>query len=145
MHGSAPWKTEEIIVGLPRLLVLSVFSRFGGCHLSPSKAVPSIALLATGLSPSFDQPLNAVRNSPGFTNLGVRVHSSSKALSERVGPVVHLFEMLDAFSGIRKAAGLFEKGYNRAGHEMACLIMCFQAFHDFQSKIRRMLSAAVES
>src|SRR5208337_1597608 len=27
MHGSAPWKTEETIVGLPRLLVLSVFSR----------------------------------------------------------------------------------------------------------------------
>ena len=35
MHGSAPWKTEETIEGLPRLLVLSVFSRFGGCHLSP--------------------------------------------------------------------------------------------------------------
>jgi len=34
MHGSAPWKTEETIEGLPRLLVLSVFSRFGGCHLS---------------------------------------------------------------------------------------------------------------
>ena len=34
MHGSAPWKTEETIVGLPRLLVLSAFSRFGGCHLS---------------------------------------------------------------------------------------------------------------
>ena len=33
MLGSAPWKTEETIVGLPRLLVLSVFSRFG-CHLS---------------------------------------------------------------------------------------------------------------
>ena len=27
MHDSAPWKTEETIVGLPRLLVLSVFSR----------------------------------------------------------------------------------------------------------------------
>src|SRR5271157_3839169 len=27
MHGSAPWKTEETIVGLTRLLVLSVFSR----------------------------------------------------------------------------------------------------------------------
>ena len=27
MHGSAPWKTEETIVGLPRLLVLSAFSR----------------------------------------------------------------------------------------------------------------------
>src|SRR5208337_1430468 len=27
MHGSAPWKTEETIVVLPRLLVLSVFSR----------------------------------------------------------------------------------------------------------------------
>src|SRR5271157_4878499 len=27
MHGSAPWKTEETIVGLPRLLVLSVLSR----------------------------------------------------------------------------------------------------------------------
>src|SRR5271157_120034 len=37
MHGSAPWKTEETIVGLPRLLVLSVFSRFGGCHLSDSR------------------------------------------------------------------------------------------------------------
>src|SRR5271165_6666354 len=39
MHGSAPWKTEETIVGLPRLLVLSVFSRssrFGGCHLFTS-------------------------------------------------------------------------------------------------------------
>src|SRR5271157_4610480 len=34
MHGSAPWKTEETIVGLPPLLVLSAFSRFGGCHLS---------------------------------------------------------------------------------------------------------------
>src|SRR5271157_47465 len=27
MHGSAPWKTDETIVGLPRLLVLSVLSR----------------------------------------------------------------------------------------------------------------------
>src|SRR5271157_2536395 len=27
MHGSAPWKTEETIVGLPRLLVRSVLSR----------------------------------------------------------------------------------------------------------------------
>jgi hypothetical protein len=36
MHGSAPWKTEETIVGLPRLLVFSVFSRFGDCHLSTS-------------------------------------------------------------------------------------------------------------
>jgi hypothetical protein len=36
MRGSAPWKTEKMIVGLPRLLVLSVFSRFGVCHLSPS-------------------------------------------------------------------------------------------------------------
>src|SRR5208337_4781588 len=32
MHGLALWKTEETIVGLPRLLVLPVFSRFGGCH-----------------------------------------------------------------------------------------------------------------
>ena len=39
MHGSAPWKTEETIVGLPRLLVLSAFSRFGGCHLSRSDLV----------------------------------------------------------------------------------------------------------
>jgi len=28
MHGSAPWKTEETIVGLPRLLVLSVLLTF---------------------------------------------------------------------------------------------------------------------
>src|SRR5271157_5629638 len=35
MRGSALWKTEETIVGLPRLLVLPVFSRFGGRHLSP--------------------------------------------------------------------------------------------------------------
>ena len=35
VHGSAPWKTQETIVGLPRLLVLPVFSRFGGRHLSP--------------------------------------------------------------------------------------------------------------
>src|SRR5271166_594453 len=34
MHGSAPWKTEGTIVGLARLLVLSVFFRFGDCHLS---------------------------------------------------------------------------------------------------------------
>src|SRR5208337_3870057 len=32
MDDSAPWKTEETIVGWPRLLVLSVLSRFGGCH-----------------------------------------------------------------------------------------------------------------
>jgi len=38
MHGSAPWKTEETIVGLLRLLALPVLSRFGGCHLS---AAPS--------------------------------------------------------------------------------------------------------
>ncbi len=43
MHGSAPWKTEETIVGLPRLLVLSVFSRFGGCHLSPPGMLGSAA------------------------------------------------------------------------------------------------------
>src|SRR5271157_3369689 len=47
MHGSASWKTEETIVGLPRLLVLPVFSsdwwpspfssrpdRTSGCQLS---------------------------------------------------------------------------------------------------------------
>ena len=28
MHGSAPWKNEETIVGLPRLLVLSVLLTF---------------------------------------------------------------------------------------------------------------------
>ena len=28
MHGSAPWKTEETIVGLPRLLMLSVLLTF---------------------------------------------------------------------------------------------------------------------
>src|SRR5271157_5188846 len=28
MHGSAPWKTEETIVGWPRLLVLTVLLRF---------------------------------------------------------------------------------------------------------------------
>src|SRR5271157_2376187 len=28
MHGSAPWKTEETIVGLPRLLVPSVLLTF---------------------------------------------------------------------------------------------------------------------
>src|SRR5271166_2946210 len=28
MHGSAPWKTEETIVDLPRLLVLSVLLTF---------------------------------------------------------------------------------------------------------------------
>ena len=39
MHGSAQWKTQETIVGLPGLLVLYVFSRFGGCHLSPSEVV----------------------------------------------------------------------------------------------------------
>jgi hypothetical protein len=43
MHGSAPWKTEETIVGLPRLLVLSVFFRFGGCHLSaPPSSTSSV-------------------------------------------------------------------------------------------------------
>jgi len=44
MHGSAPWKTEETIVGLPRLLVLSVFSRFGGCHISP--CLPRLLVLS---------------------------------------------------------------------------------------------------
>ena len=45
MHGSAPWKTEETIVGLPRLLVLSVVSRFGGCHLS--RTFPASFVLRT--------------------------------------------------------------------------------------------------
>src|SRR5208337_5186222 len=36
MHDSAPWKAEETVVGLPHLPVLSGFSRFRGCHLSPS-------------------------------------------------------------------------------------------------------------
>src|SRR5208337_702116 len=33
MDDSAPWKTEETIVGLSQLPVLSGVSRFGGCHL----------------------------------------------------------------------------------------------------------------
>jgi len=56
MHGSAPWKTEETIVGLPRLLALSGFSRFGGCQLHLSHALefllatePFLAHLAAGL------------------------------------------------------------------------------------------------
>jgi hypothetical protein len=33
MDDSALWKTEETIIGLSQLSVLSIFSRFGGCHL----------------------------------------------------------------------------------------------------------------
>ena len=43
IHGSAPWKTEETIVGLPRLLALSAFSRFSrfsGCHVFTSSMTP---------------------------------------------------------------------------------------------------------
>ncbi len=64
MQGSAPWKTEETIVGLPRLLVLSVFSRFGGCHLStfhPSRP----RLRGQDLS---RKHLEAVRSSSGGTS-----------------------------------------------------------------------------
>ena len=40
MDDSAPWKTEETIIGLSQLSVLSIFSRFGGCHLlSPRQAM----------------------------------------------------------------------------------------------------------
>src|SRR5208282_3051208 len=50
IDDSAPWKTEETIVGLPRLLVLSVFSRFGGCHLlHPRRRPPRTP--APGCSP----------------------------------------------------------------------------------------------
>jgi hypothetical protein len=42
MHRSAPWKTEETIIGWPRLLVLSAFSRFGGFHLHLSHALESL-------------------------------------------------------------------------------------------------------
>jgi len=41
-----PWKTEETIVGLPRLLVLSVFSRFGGRHLYHRPSPLSSRILA---------------------------------------------------------------------------------------------------
>src|SRR5271166_2747049 len=43
MHGSAPWKTEETIVGLPRLLVLSVFQIW---WLSPFTSPDSPDLVA---------------------------------------------------------------------------------------------------
>src|SRR5208337_4279384 len=41
MHGSPPWKTEETIVGWPRLLrsdspdLVAVTFHLSGCHLSP--------------------------------------------------------------------------------------------------------------
>ncbi len=40
-----PRKTEETIVGLPRLLVLSVFSRFGGCHFSAPAELRKVCLV----------------------------------------------------------------------------------------------------
>jgi len=58
MDDSAPWKTEETIVGLPRLPVLSGFSRFGGCHFRPLHGFTPIhseapfSVTAQGVRPS---------------------------------------------------------------------------------------------
>ncbi len=73
MRGSAPWKTEETIVGLPRLLVLSVFSRFGGCHLSASSRGER------GLSP-FRRRIRRIRT-------GSRTRPSDWGSIARFGPV----------------------------------------------------------
>ena len=77
MHGSAPWKTEETIVGLPRLLVLSVFSRFGGCHLSP---------------PCCFSPQSKIENpkscvGPSAIRTGSRTRPSDWGSNARFGPV----------------------------------------------------------
>jgi len=81
MHGSAPWKTEETIVGLPRLLVLSVFSRFGGCHLHLSDLVAvTFTFPDLWLSPFFTSAWTPTR--PAFT--GSRpIRSISRSLSSR--------------------------------------------------------------
>src|SRR5208337_4684598 len=51
MHGSAPWMTEETIVGLPRLLVLSVFSRSD----SPDLVAVTFHLHETAAGPVWDR------------------------------------------------------------------------------------------
>ena|SRR5271157_5333938 len=62
MHGSAPWKTEETIVGLPRLLVLSVFSRSD----SPDIVAVTFHLLADGAT----QALGGLRDNDQVNMIG---------------------------------------------------------------------------
>ncbi len=73
MHGSAPWKTEETIVGLPRLLVLSVFSSSD----SPDLVAVTFHLPATSprprpprdsAVPCLDAPHRLAMPSPGRTS-----------------------------------------------------------------------------
>ena len=64
MEDSAPWKTEETIIGLPQLPVLSGFSRFGGCHLElhpGSEQDRFVAVFTTGKIIQFNMAIDALR------------------------------------------------------------------------------------
>ena len=79
-----PWKTEESIVGLPPLLVLSAFSRFGGCHLSPLWHVVlplSRRALAAAWCVAFvlgfgELPATNLLQPPGITTITFRIWTS---------------------------------------------------------------------
>jgi|SRR5271157_5528364 len=73
MDDSAPWKTEETIIGLSQLPVLSGVSRFGGCHvyalchLYASDIRTALQLRRPGplkLSPAFSNRRVAPRSIP---------------------------------------------------------------------------------
>src|SRR5208337_4378662 len=66
MHGSAPWKNEETIVGLPRLLVLSVFSRSD----SPDLVAVAFHLRKTALTPRSPFWLHRFRESASRRGVG---------------------------------------------------------------------------
>ncbi len=75
MHGSAPWKTEETIVGLPCLLVLSVFSRSDFPNLvAVTFHLDTLSALLTPYLPLEDRPQT------GFTLVGSQDCATSFAL-----------------------------------------------------------------
>ena len=67
MDDSAPWKTKETTIGLPKLPVLSGLSRFGGCHLSPPRPHRESANLGPAASgaASCDGPPKGLRQQLG--------------------------------------------------------------------------------
>jgi len=74
MYDSAPWKTEETIVGLPG---------FGGCHLSPLRTGTTHQRRAQGSGRSGESPFTSQdwhhTPKPGFP--GVRLNAANRTRS----------------------------------------------------------------
>src|SRR5271157_335111 len=85
MDDSAPWKTEETIIGLSQLPVLSIFFRFGGCHIFIPLSQTCMVRLR-GLDAPYAYPYGSCRVPP-HRNYSAPVGPRERRIGRRQPPI----------------------------------------------------------